>query len=148
MSENDAGEVTFITVARSDQLAPERGKKSEPISINEGIVKAFADKDNEGAYRIDDIEEAARLGIWKITANDIAFKDIKSVLVCPINGHYDGAERMLGLLFLTSRDGPIQEVFWGAQKAIADCLGIAFAQIYDEKRVPDAARDGRTQPPR
>lgn len=135
METDDAGKVIFRTAARSDPLSSAREKNSQPIGVDEGIAKAFVEKGNEGAYWIADIREAVKEGVWKMSDNDLKFDDIKFVMVCPINGYFDGAERTLGLLFITTRDGPIQDVFWGAQKGIADSLAMSFAVLYDEKRI-------------
>jgi hypothetical protein len=132
MEQNAEGRKLFHTRGRSNGLATERGQTSEPICVEKGIVKAFLDKDCQGAFRIDDINRAEVDGVWVTTGNDRKFDDIRYILVCPINGFVDGNKNLLGLLYLTSRTEPIQEVFWTAQKAIADGLGLVYPLIYTD----------------
>jgi hypothetical protein len=126
----------FVTVARSAGLAEERASGSEPIKSSQGIVKAFLDKNSNGAFRIDDMAAAEKDGIWVRTRNEIHHNDIGKILVCPINGYFENKRTMMGLLYLVDRRTPIQQVYWDAQKAIADNLGMIMPYIYDPKLDP------------
>lgn len=122
---------TFVTRARSSGLDKSRKQRSQPIPLNKGLANHLRANDAHGVFLIDSIDSAIEGGIWMPTATD-GLKDVKKLMVCPVNTVENGSRAMIGILYVTSADNS-----FGAQdslplKAFADAIGMALALLLSD----------------
>lgn len=105
-SESKGTRVVYRTLGRSSGLSAARIETSEDVPSNQGIPRFLIDEhDCKGVLRYNDLEEAAKIGAFKITKNEKKFpEEITTMLVAPMNG-WDGKKHsMIGLLYVSSRN--------------------------------------------
>lgn len=131
--------IVYRTLGRSSGLSPARAETSEDIPSNQGIPRFFVDDhDCKGVLRYNDLEEAAKLGVFKMTESERRFPDeIETILVAPMNG-WDGKRRsMVGLLYVTSRNGKVfQRKHVDCMRFVADM--VAASVCFTLQRVKDS----------
>lgn len=101
--------IVYRTLGRSSGLSASRAETTEDTPANQGIPRFLSDDhDCKGVLRYNDLEEAAKLGTFKMTESERRFPDeVKTMLVAPMNG-WDGKRRsMVGLLYVTSRNNGV-----------------------------------------
>lgn len=97
-------QIVYKTFARSTNLNLNRNQYSEGVPINHGIPRFFQDRNNEGVLIINDLIEASKFGLYKLTRSDHYFPDeIVSIAVTPMKSWDGNEESVIGLLYLTSR---------------------------------------------
>lgn len=130
VNKDNEDKIVYETVA-SANLNPQRSKTSEGICDNEGIPLYFYSKNYSGVVIYNDIEEASRQSIYKLTKNDKTYKEeIQSFIVAPLNC-FDGSDKsMIGLLYITSQKKHYFDIRDVEHiKAIADLISILISQI-------------------
>ncbi len=86
-------------------MGKSRAITSEDIKATEGIPNLFLNKKFLGVLIYNDLEEAAKLELFKKTQNEQLFKnEIKTLMVAPLNAWDGEIQAMIGLLYLTSRE--------------------------------------------
>jgi len=127
----------YKTIGRSSGLNKERSKTSEDIAANEGIPRfLYEEKNSVGVLLYNDINEAAKIGAFKLTKNEILYPhEIKTMMVAPING-WDGNEKnLIGILFVSSRkDGIFSQKYVDSILFIADLIAQTISFIVVRKR--------------
>jgi len=129
-NKNNENKIVYETIGRAN-LNPERKKTSVGILGNEGIPAYFKNKCYSGILIYNDIENASKELLFKLTENEQKYKDeIQSFIVAPLNC-FDGADKsMIGLLYITSRkknyfdSRDIEHI-----KALGDLIAIIISQI-------------------
>lgn len=104
--ESKGTRVVYRTIGRSSGLSAARSETTEDIPSNQGIPRFLIDDhDCKGVLRYNDIKEAAKTSVFKITKSEDKFpEEIVTMFVAPMNG-WDGKRRsMIGLLYVTSRN--------------------------------------------
>ena len=98
--------VVYRTLGRSSGLSSARAESTEDIPSNQGIPRFLSDDQNcKGVLRYNDLEEAANVGVFKMTESERRFPDeIKTMLIAPMNGWDGKRHSMVGLLYVTSRN--------------------------------------------
>ena len=102
------GSELYRTIARSSGLNPARAKTSQDLHSSKGIARFFLEKGSRGVLIYNDLAAAARYGAYVLSENDRLYPDeIKTMMVAPIN-EYDGSStKMIGLLYVTSRNDTV-----------------------------------------
>jgi hypothetical protein len=97
----------YKTYARSNGLNPNRKSTSEPVPFDEGIPRFLrSDKNALGVLIYNDLDQAAAQGCYKRTKNDDKYRDeIRTMMVAPLNAWAGRKQDMIGILYITSRDG-------------------------------------------
>lgn len=131
-TEDKTGELVYRTVARSEGLNPAREERTVDLHVNEGIVRFMLEKGNHGVLVYNDIEQAAKKETFKITENELRFRDeIISMAVAPINGWSEGEHKLIGLLHVTSRRKEAFELkHTDALLFVADALASTVSGIH------------------
>jgi len=121
------GVVQYVTVARSEGLDPIRKRLAKPIPAKKGLAAALRSVDSQGCYLIPSIKAAKEAGLWGDGDPTDDLKDVSALMVTPINGS-DGRQRtMVGILFITSKNGVFKPTDTYSAKALADALGLVYS---------------------
>lgn len=125
-------EIVYKTIGRSSGLSKERDSTSEAISANEGIPRFLSEKKNsKGVLVYTDLKQAAEYDAFKETPNEKLYPDeIKTMMVTPLNAWGRKSQRMIGIIYITSRESKTFKFkHTDSMRFIADMIAnsIAFA---------------------
>ncbi|MFC1769645.1 GAF domain-containing protein, partial [Nitrospirota bacterium] len=134
--------VVYRTYGRSTGLNPNRQNTSEDISINEGIPRYLADQDFKGVLMYNNIEEAARIGAFKKTRNEEKYKEeVVSMMVAPLNSWSVTKQKMIGIIYVTSRKNNAFSVkHVDSMRFMADLVAQSIASIVHLNNVQPSRR--------
>lgn len=125
---------TYQTVARSIGMDANRDAKTVSIRADEGIAKAFLEKEKQGVFLFQDFDKAKEVGWWKEMPND-RLPDANTTMIAPINGWARTDKVMFGMLFVWSKNKVFQPAHSLPLKSIVDYLGVIYqAQLIDDHR--------------
>ena len=130
--------IVYKTFARTKGLNDKRKKTTEPIPINEGIARFLREeKKAQGILIYNDLDAAANVGSYKITENDRKDpKEIKTMMVAPLNAWAGKKDDMIGILYVTSRKkGVFSPVHVDQLVAAADLTAVAIASSMELVRL-------------
>ncbi len=124
-------EIEYHTIGRSSNLDVGRKKTTEPLKRSEGIPH-FLESRGQGILFYDDIELAIKNKAYIETKNDQSYKkEVKSMIVAPINGWNGNSQDLIGLLHITSKtEKIINASYVDVMKYHGDFLAITYASIF------------------
>jgi hypothetical protein len=128
LADTGGGKQEYITAGRSTGMDPNRSSMSEPVKHDEGIAELLRKKGQMGVCFIHDIKEAAERNWWKECKSD-KLKDVKTLIIAPINGFIGGTKSMVGMLYVTSPNDSFRLTHAEPMKAFADLLGAVYPLI-------------------
>ena len=123
------GRPVYATVGRSDNFDPSRERNSVPIAANAGIARVLMERDTQGVVIVRSINDAIEKGWWLGCPND-TLPDIRTVMVCPINGWSGKTKMLLGILYVTSKIDNFAATDTTLLKVVADHLGMVYGQLF------------------
>lgn len=114
-------------------LNSNRSDSSNDLSATDGVAKFFTSKGgSHGMIQINNLEEAEAEGIFIRDKNDKNFpNDIRSMMICPINGWDGESKGMLGILYVTTseRFSIFGEKYTDSMGFISDALAIVYSEL-------------------
>lgn len=127
----NCNQVLYATAGRSDGLNPNRDRTSKSIPASEGVPLFFLkQKGCRGVVFFNDLNEAIRQGAFLKTKNEELYpKEIKTIMVAPVNGWCRHRTDMVGLLYITSQKDVFRIKHMDSLRAFADVLGVAIPRI-------------------
>lgn len=144
--EDREGNLKYVTIGRSSKLNPSREKTSIGLKRSEGIPHLFEIKNrgNKGVLFYDNIELASKNNAYIKGENDKRYKkDIKSMIVAPINGWNGYKYDLIGLLHLTSQttkilDDRLVDIIQSNGDLLALTYTSMFSKIIDQNKTMQA----------
>jgi hypothetical protein len=132
-SKVEQGNVLYVTRVRTSGLNKNRNETSEPIPANKGIPRYLIEKQCQEILIYLNIDEAIELGLFQKTKSEEKYpKEIKTMIVSPLNA-WDGSKKsMIGILYVTSRNNNVfHESHIDSARFIADSLAnsISFSTM-------------------
>lgn len=129
LAENVKGEPCYVTYARSKGLEEIRERQSKPLPAGKGLAQALRSKEMKGVFIIDCIQSAAEVGLWELSPND-DLRDVRSLMVAPINTIEGGRPGMIGILYITAQKPIFKNRHTISLKAFADLLGLVYPILF------------------
>lgn len=111
----------YKIITRTSGLNSGRENYTEPLAADEGIARFLqSESAGRGVLIYHDLKEAAKIQAYQLTKNDEKYPDdISTMMVAGLNASDGSSEKMIGILYITSRN---KKVF---KEKHVDLLGFA-----------------------